>query len=88
MTELREYTAMKYMGDCKCGKCQLVPMAVLVEEIATREALVDTLRAVVRDINDYERANNLAPNPGREECWDSVYRAKVLLGYVKGASNG
>ena len=23
--ELREYTAMKYMGNCKCGKCQLVP---------------------------------------------------------------
>jgi ribosomal protein L32 len=23
--ELREYTAMKYAGDCKCGKCHLVP---------------------------------------------------------------
>jgi hypothetical protein len=30
--ELREYTAMKYAGDCKCGKCQLVPRA-LVERI-------------------------------------------------------
>ena len=30
--ELREYTAMKYAGDCKCGKCQLVPRE-LVERI-------------------------------------------------------
>lgn len=30
--ELREYTAMKYAGDCKCGKCQLVPRK-LVERI-------------------------------------------------------
>lgn len=27
--ELREYTAMKYAGDCKCGKCQLVPRALV-----------------------------------------------------------
>lgn len=27
--ELREYTAMKYAGDCKCGKCQLVPRALI-----------------------------------------------------------
>lgn len=30
--ELREYTAMKYAGDRKCGKCQLVPRK-LVERI-------------------------------------------------------
>lgn len=30
--ELREFTAMKYAGECKCGKCQLVPRA-LVERI-------------------------------------------------------
>lgn len=30
--ELREYTAMKYAGDCKCGKCQLVPRE-LVERL-------------------------------------------------------
>lgn len=27
--EVRQYTAMKYMGDCKCGKCQLVPRQLL-----------------------------------------------------------
>lgn len=35
--ELREYTAMKYAGDCKCGKCQLVP-----------RALVDRLHSALR----------------------------------------
>ena len=43
------------------------------------EQLREVLTAIVRDINDYERTNNLAPNPGRSECWDSVARAKHLL---------
>jgi hypothetical protein len=46
------------------------------DRIAELEA---ALRAVVRDVNDYERVNNLAPNPGRAECWDSVARAKAVL---------
>jgi hypothetical protein len=41
--------------------------------------LEGALRDVVRDVNDYERVNNLAPNPGRSECWDSVGRAKTIL---------
>jgi hypothetical protein len=44
--------------------------------------LAKALEDVVRDINDYERVNNLAPNPGRTECWDSVARAKDLLAVV------
>lgn len=31
LERIRERTAMKYMGDCKCGKCQLVPKDMLVE---------------------------------------------------------
>lgn len=41
--------------------------------------LEDALRRVVRDINDYEEANKLSPNPGRTECWDSVAHAKAVL---------
>lgn len=41
--------------------------------------LESALAAVVRDVNDYESTNNLHPNPGRAECWDSVARAKALL---------
>jgi hypothetical protein len=31
---LRERTAMRFMGDCKCGKCQLVPRADVAEAAA------------------------------------------------------
>lgn len=46
MTDLREYTAMKYAGDCKCGKCQLVPRHVLDECIAERDVLVKALKTI------------------------------------------
>jgi len=36
--ELRELTAMRYAGDCKCGGCQLVPRKVLDRAIAALSA--------------------------------------------------
>ena len=47
------------------------------------ERLEDALRRVVRDVNDYEEANKLSPNPGRTECWDSVAHAKAVLAHQK-----
>ena len=41
--------------------------------------LEEALRRVVRDVNDYEEANKLHPNPGCTECWDSVAYAKAIL---------
>jgi len=41
MSELKEYLKLKYMADCKCGKCQLVPDHVL----ASVDAELDLLRA-------------------------------------------
>lgn len=38
-----------------------------------------TLKTVVDQIEDYERINNLAPNPGRKHCWDSVAQAHAIL---------
>jgi hypothetical protein len=29
--ELREYTALRYAGDCKCGQCQLVPRETIIK---------------------------------------------------------
>ena len=43
------------------------------------ERLRKALESIIRDINEYERLNNLAPNSGRTECWDSVANAKKLL---------
>ena len=60
------------------------PAMAIVKELTEKHEkriaeLEAALRAVVRDVNDYERTNNLSPNPGRTECWDSVARAKALL---------
>ena len=43
------------------------------------ERLREALKAVLRDIEEYERVNNLAPNPGRKYCWDSVANAYEIL---------
>ena len=43
------------------------------------ERLRGALRAVLYDLHDYERVNNLAPAPNRQYCWDSVARAYEIL---------
>lgn len=45
------------------------------------ERLRAALQGVVSDVLEYERVNNLVPNPGRKYCWDSVDRAQVALGH-------
>jgi hypothetical protein len=61
-------------------------------ELRARLALFDQMRealaAVVRDVNDYEDANKLSPNPGRSECWDSVARAKAVLARIDAMEKG
>jgi len=37
------------------------------------------IAALVADIEDYERVNNLAPSPGKRDCWQSVTHAKDVL---------
>jgi hypothetical protein len=49
------------------------------DPITVEDALRAALRAVVADVLEYERANNLSPNPGRKYCWDSVARAQAIL---------
>ena len=43
------------------------------------ERLRSALRYVLDDIRDYEWVNNLAPNPPRTHCWDSVALAWAVL---------
>jgi hypothetical protein len=51
------------------------------------ERLREALAALIADIEEYERINNLAPNPGKPDCWQSVTRAKaVLAGQVEDGS--
>lgn len=46
MSELREYVKLRYMGDCKCGDCQLVPTKVLYQESEKFDALVKVLKLI------------------------------------------
>lgn len=47
--------------------------------IAAAPELLEALKAVVAQINDYERVNKLSPSPGRTECWDCVAHAKQII---------
>ncbi len=52
--------------------------------IAAAPDLFAALKLVVDQIEDYERINNLAPNPGRQYCWDSVAGAKLAMAKAEG----
>lgn len=51
--------------------------------------LLGALKAVMRDIDEYERVNNLSPNPRKTDCWQSVTFAKQIIARIeKEAQNG
>lgn len=62
----------------------LLEMEAMHEMIDGRDKDIARLRqaltAVVDNILDYERVNNLSPLPGRKYCWDTVARAQDILG--------
>ncbi len=60
--------------------------AFIVKAVNNHDALVAALQALVDNVHDYERVNNLAPSPGRTECWDTVAHAKRILAAVGGES--
>ena len=47
--------------------------------VEEREGLIAALENLVADVLEYERINNLAPNPGRRDCWQSVTNARAIL---------
>ena len=57
--------------------------AELAELESERDEAAGLLERVVADIEDYERVNNLAPNPGRSTCWDSIAQARAVLAKIK-----
>ena len=52
---------------------------LIVRAVNCHDDLLAALKAVLSDIAAYERINNLAPNPGRQDCWDSVTAARAAL---------
>jgi len=53
------------------------------EIIAKLETEIERLRAALKnlmnDVLEYERVNNLSPNPGKQDCWQSVTEARRAL---------
>lgn len=41
--------------------------------------MLAALQNLVADILDYERVNNLAPSPGKQDCWQSVTAARAAI---------
>lgn len=69
--ELREFTALKYAGDCKCGKCQLVP----------RE-LIDRLYAALRASPIQEREAAFPPGWLNDQLEKASLRASEMPAWM------
>lgn len=58
-------------------------METVAKALESAEARVkrleEALTAVLADIAEYERINNLAPSSGRAECWQSVAAGYAAL---------
>ncbi len=81
--ELREFTALRYSGDCKCGKCQLVPRETIIKTMdalrtaanqsASERPVVDALREALRSA--CERLQRFLDTFG--DVGDSVTQADI-----------
>jgi hypothetical protein len=76
----------KVVADCTSD---VYPVNDLEQEanarlIAAAPDMLAALRALVAQILDYERVNNLAPNLGRTYCWDTLERAVSVIAKAEG----
>ncbi len=67
----RDYTAMRYAGDCKCGACQLVPRD---DVVASRAMLL----ALLERAEKAEAALTIAIRRGCSHCADDIREARAL----------
>ena len=66
-------------GDENGGLSSWANARLIVRAVNCHADLVAALEALVADVLEYERINNLAPNPGRRDCWQSVTNARAIL---------
>jgi hypothetical protein len=57
--------------------------AEMLELRNSNAELVEALKCLVADVDEYERVNNLSPNPGKLECWQSMAIARTALAKAK-----
>lgn len=63
-----------------------LPMAANACLIAAAPEMYEALKALVAQILDYERVNNLSPNPGRKYCWNNTARAVAAIAKAEGTA--
>jgi hypothetical protein len=68
----------KSLAELELAITEELRAAVEVERANTVE-LLSALERLVADILDYEQINNLSPSPGKQDCWQSVTRAKAAI---------
>lgn len=54
--DVRGYTKLKYVGDCKCGQCQLVPLTVIISTADRLDALASELLTARRELAEAREA--------------------------------
>ena len=52
--------------------------------VNSHDDMLAALQNLVAQILDYERVNNLSPNPGRKYCWDATERAIAAISKATG----
>ena len=79
---LRERLALRYMGDCKCGKCQLVPG----EDVAQAADEIERLREALRDFHHVlHKLMGIVPgnDTAVHEMAEAMKKARAALGEGK-----
>ena len=67
------------VAGARCARAALSALPHYLRAVEEREGLIEALENLVADVLEYERINNLAPNPGRRDCWQSVTTARAAL---------
>lgn len=62
----------------------MIRTRAMAEEVQFTPDLLEALKALVTQVLEYERVNNLAPNPGRKYCWDATERAVLAIAKAEG----
>lgn len=76
------------MSETKCGKCEKYwwweGQNARDQLNAAAPDLYAALEALLADVDEYERVNNLHPNPGKTETWASKVAARAALSRARG----
>jgi hypothetical protein len=89
---LRERLKLKYVGNCKCGHCQLVPDTLITEAADAHEALVSILNNLItatdalllgQSIHNSRKPDQRIDGPVWDAASGAVHAARTALESVR-----